>query len=121
MTQPLPNLPHDHGQDVYALWRRMPEAESFQEAAAAFQLISDPSRLRIVWLLCHCEECVGNLAAMVSMTDAAVSHHLRHLRQNGLVKHRRVGKEVHYSLADTPKAKLLHRMIDDYFQMDCPR
>lgn len=117
---PTPSLPHDHGHDVDALLRRMPDADHFRDAAAAFQQISDPTRLRIVWLLCHCEECVSNLAAMVDMTDAAVSHHLRHLRQSGLVKTRRAGKEVHYSLADTPKAQLLHRVIEEYFQMSCP-
>ena len=46
--------------------------------------LSDSSRVRIFWLLCHCEECVIDLSAMVGMSSPAVSHHLRQLRESGL-------------------------------------
>ena len=51
---------------------------------------------------------------------AAVSHHLKSLRMHGLITSRRVGKEMHYTLADTGPAKLLHRLIEDYLEMNCP-
>lgn len=51
---------------------------------------------------------------------AAVSHHLKTLRLHGLLRSRREGKEIHYTLADNEKARLLHRLIDDYFQLECP-
>lgn len=113
-------LPHDHGRDFEAVLQHMPDSEHFLEAAATFQQLCDGSRLRIFWLISHAEECVSNIAAAVEMTDAAVSHHLRTLKMHGLIKSRRIGKEVHYSLADNEKARLAHRMIDDYFQMSCP-
>lgn len=114
-------LPHDHGHDLEAVLERMPDADSIGEAAATFRQLCDASRLRIFWVICHAEECVSNIAAAVEMTDAAVSHHLRTLKMHGIIKNRRIGKEVHYSLADNEKARLAHRMIDDYFHMmNCP-
>lgn len=113
-------LPHDHGQNIDKILDKMPDIEHFVEAATSFQQISDGTRLRILWLLCHSEQCVNNIAVAVGMTDAAVSHHLKNLKQNGLVKSRRSGKEVHYTLADNEKAKLIHSIIDSYFQMSCP-
>ena len=114
-------LPHDHGRDTLYILERMPDPVYFIEAAEAFQQLCDGSRLRILWLLCHCEECVSNIAAAVDMSAAAVSHHLKSLRLNGLIQSRRAGKEVYYTLADNEKARLLHRVIDDYFQMTCPK
>ena len=113
-------LPHDHGQNIEKILAKMPDIKYFLEAATSFQQISDGTRLRIFWLLCHSEECVSNIAAAVGMTDAAVSHHLKNLKQNGLVDSRRVGKEIHYKLAENEKAELIHKVIDSYFQMSCP-
>lgn len=113
-------LPHNHSQDIGHILERMPETEYFQEAAAIFQQLCDGSRLRILWLLCHCEECGINIAAAVGMSNAAVSHHLKSLKLHGLITGRRAGKEVYYTLADTETARLIHRMVDDYFQMSCP-
>ena len=114
-----PELPHNHGEIINSLLERMPDTEHFIEAAVMFQQLCDSSRLRIVWLLCHCEECGINLAAAVEMTPAAVSHHLKTLKLSGLISSRRVGKEVYYTLANTEKAQLIHRMVDDFFQMAC--
>ena len=87
----------------------MQEAESFQAVAGLCRLLSDANRVRIFWLLCHCEECVVNLAALVGMSSPAASHHLRQLKDSGLVVSRRIGKEVYYRAADTEVAGLLHR------------
>lgn len=114
------SLPHNHGQEIELILERMPEDEHFQEAATIFRQICDASRLRILWLLCHCEECGINIAAAVSMSTAAVSHHLKTLRLSGLITSRRSGKEVYYTLAETETAQLVHRMIDDFFHMTCP-
>lgn len=113
-------LPHDHGQEIERILAHMPEHEDFLDAADTFQQLCDGSRLRIFWVLCHCEECVNNLAAAVGMSNAAVSHHLKTLKLHGLITSRRAGKEVYYSLAKTEKAQLIHKMVDDYFQMSCP-
>lgn len=114
------NLPHDHGREIERILERMPEGEHFQEAASIFQQICDASRLRILWLLCHCEECGINIASAVGMSTAAVSHHLKTLKIHGLIASRRSGKEVYYTLAGTETAKLIHRMVDDFFQITCP-
>lgn len=114
-------MPHDHGQDIDTVLEKMPSEEAFAKAADTFQQMCDSTRLRILWLLCHSEECVYNIAATVNMSGSAVSHHLRTLKQTGLIRYRRVGKEVHYTLADTDEARLVHRMIDDIFEMNCPR
>lgn len=98
----------------------MPDEGAFAEAADIFGQLSDATRLKILWILCHSEECVTNIAAAVGMSDPAVSHHLRILKSNGYVTSRRIGKEVHYTLAKTETARLMHRMIDDIFEMNCP-
>lgn len=115
-----PPLPHNHGRDISRLLAQMPEPAGFEEAAGIFQQMGDASRLRILWLLCHSEECGINIAAAVGMSSAAVSHHLKTLKLHGLVQSRRAGKEIHYKLADNEKARLVHRMVDDYFHLTCP-
>ena len=113
-------IPHDHGQPTAIMIKCMPDVETFVEAASTFQQMGDGSRLRILWLLCHCEECVCDIAAAVGMSPAAVSHHLKTLKLHGLLRSRRVGKEMHYTLADNDKARLLHRLMESYFQIECP-
>jgi DNA-binding transcriptional ArsR family regulator len=103
-------MPHDHGQQIEKVLQKMPTQESCVEVSDIFKLVSDGSRLRILWLLGHCEECVCNIAAAMEMTDPAVSHHLRVLRKGGLIVSRREGKEVYYKLADTEQARFLYRM-----------
>lgn len=117
---PVNGIPHDHGPGLAALLKQMPTEEDFITAADVFGQLSDGTRLRILWLLCHSDECVTNIAAAIGMSDPAVSHHLRILKKTGLATSRRVGKEVHYTLADTEEAALVHRMIDDVFEMNCP-
>lgn len=115
-----PVIPHQHGEHLEKVLQKMPASESFSDAAGIFSHLSDPSRLRILWILCHSEECVTNIAAAVGMSDPAVSHHLRILKTNSLLSSRRIGKEVHYTLADNETAHLAHRMVDDVFEMNCP-
>ncbi len=113
-------LPHHHGQDSTHYLDHMPTEEGFSFVAEAYKLLSDASRCRIFWLLCHCEECVINIAAMVEMSSPAVSHHLKLLRAGGLIVSRREGKEVYYKAADTEAARLLHRMIEQVVHLTCP-
>ena len=116
----MENLPHDHAQSIERELSHMPGEEGFQTVAEIFRQLSDRSRLRIFWLLCHCEECVINLAALVSMSSPAVSHHLRQLKASGLIVSRRAGKEVYYKAADTPQAQMLHVAIEKMMELTCP-
>ncbi|MCM1102633.1 MAG: metalloregulator ArsR/SmtB family transcription factor [Clostridium sp.] len=114
------HLPHDHGQNIGHVLDRMPDLSDFQKVAAWFDKLGDGTRLRILWLLCHCEECVSNIAAAMEMSDPAVSHHLRLLRESGLIVSRREGKEVYYKLAENAQAQILHRALDEMFEVSCP-
>lgn len=114
------SLPHDHGQPMEQELQNMPSVENFQTLSDIFKQLGDSSRLRIFWLLCHCEECVVNLSAMVGMSSPAVSHHLKLLRAAGLIVNRRAGKEVYYTAANTQQAQLLHHMIEDLVVIACP-
>lgn len=113
-------LPHDHGQPPEPTLAAMPNTESFQTIAELLKQLGDSSRIRIFWLLCHCEECVINLSAMMKMSSPAISHHLKQLKSSGLIVSRRSGKEVYYRAADTQQAQLLHRMIETLLQINCP-
>ena len=115
-----PPLPHDHGQPPEPTLAAMPDTESFQTIAELLKQLGDSSRIRIFWLLCHCEECVINLSAMMKMSSPAISHHLKQLKSSGLIVSRRSGKEVYYRAADTQQAQLLHRMIETLLQINCP-
>ena len=116
-------LPHHHEnqQRLERLRSFIQEPESFQEVANLCRLLSDNSRVRIFWLLCHCEECVQNISALMEMSSPAVSHHLRGLKDNGLIVSRRVGKEVFYKAADTDQSRLLHIMIEKVMAISCPQ
>jgi len=112
---------HDHSGNLSDLMASIPAEQQFFMAADIFSMLCDSTRLRILWLLCHTEECVSDIAAAVGMSSPAVSHHLRNLKQSGLITSRREGKEVLYSLAKTKEASLVHNMIDDIFEINCPR
>ena len=115
-------LPHDHSDEgaMRELQESVETIGSFQTVADVFKQLSDSSRVRIFWLLCHCEECVIDLSALVGMSSPAVSHHLRQLRESGLLVSRRVGKEVYYRAAENEQAQLLHRMIERTMEISCP-
>lgn len=118
---PKINLPHDHGQALEkVLEEHMPPAESFEIVSEIFRQLGDSSRIKIFWLLCHCEECVINISALVEMSSPAVSHHLKQLKASRLVVSRRSGKEVYYKAADTEQAQLLHLMIEKMVEISCP-
>ena len=115
-------LPHDHGHTTNEelIRKYLPGEAEIAGVSEAMKQLGDPSRLRIFWLLCHCEECVLNIAAIVNMTSPAVSHHLRILKSSGLIVSRREGKEVYYRAADTAQCKTLHETIERIMEISCP-
>ena len=115
------NLPHDHGnREREEMLASMWQDEKFETVASLFKQLADCTRLRIFWILCHSEECVINLSAIMNMSSPAVSHHLKLLREAELVVTRREDKEVYYRVADTKKAQTMHRMIESLEQLACP-
>ncbi|MCI9065296.1 MAG: helix-turn-helix transcriptional regulator [Lachnospiraceae bacterium] len=120
----MPNkeLPHHHGErNISSLQTQLDNINDFQAVAEIFKQLGDTTRIRIFWLLCHCEECVINIAAILDMSSPAVSHHLRPLRSSGLIVSRREGKEVYYQVADTSRSRLLHQMIEQVMEIACPK
>ncbi len=115
-------LPHDHGETgkIAVIQEHISRVDSFQTVADIFKQLGDTTRIRIFWLLCHCEECVINISAMLDMSSPAISHHLRPLKNSGLLISRRKGKEVYYRAADTPQSQLLHQMIEQVMEIACP-
>ncbi|MDR0759829.1 MAG: metalloregulator ArsR/SmtB family transcription factor [Treponema sp.] len=88
-------------EDVIARVRQlMPEDEVLLNLADMFKVFSDSTRVRILCALQHSEMCVCDIAALLGMTKSAISHQLRTLRQTRLVKYRKDGKVVYYSLDD---------------------
>ena len=99
----------------------MPPEDDIKTVANLMKHLGDPSRLRIFWILCHVEECVIDIAAMTNMTSPAVSHHLRILKDSGLIVSRREGKEMYYKAADTTIAQRLHHAMEEIMEISCPK
>lgn len=114
------HLPHHHGELSKSLTLAMPKAQTFETVSDIFKMMSDSSRIQIFWLLCHCEQCVINISAILEMSSPAVSHHLKLLKTAGLVISRREGKEVYYTAAKTPNSQILHNMIEKTVEVACP-
>ena len=94
--------------------------EDFKLCSDYFSLLSDVNRLKIFWLLCHSRECVQNIASLMNMSNPAVSHHLKLLKQTELIESYRDGKEVYYSSAKTKTVKELHKIIENLMTVTCP-
>ena len=113
------NRLHNHNNETASALELIPTDSEAIKACDLFQQLGDPTRLKILCLLAHSEQCVNNIALTVNMSAPAVSHHLRVLRQTGLITNRRDGKEIYYKLAEDKKASLVHKIIDDVFGLNC--
>ena len=89
-----------HEEVVNRVRDMMPDGGVFISLAGLYKMFSDPTRVKIMWAL-HCGEmCVCDLAVLLNMTKSAISHQLKSLRLTNLVKYRKQGKVVLYSLSD---------------------
>ena len=78
----------------------MPEDEILYDLAELYKIFGDSTRIKILYVLLEAEMCVCDIALLLGMSQSAISHQLRVLKQSKLVKYRREGKTVFYSLAD---------------------
>ncbi|WP_428080775.1 ArsR/SmtB family transcription factor [Candidatus Avelusimicrobium alvi] len=98
--KPFPETKGKHAKRHTLLSPVQMEDETLYDLADLFKVFGDSTRLRILCALFGCERCVQHIAEELGMTHSAISHQLRFLKQNKLVKNRREGKTVFYSLAD---------------------
>ncbi len=90
----------------------MPEGKQFYDLANLYKLFADNTRVRILWAL-SCEEmCVCDLAVLLGMTKSAISHQLKSLRLANLIKYRKQGKIVYYSLADNHVKDIFEKGVE---------
>ena len=89
-----------HSEVVEMIKKQMLPASEVSGLSSLFKILGDPTRIRIMWALEQSEMCVCDLSSALGMTKSAVSHQLNTLRQGKLVKYRREGKNVYYSLDD---------------------
>ncbi|MDD6328810.1 MAG: metalloregulator ArsR/SmtB family transcription factor [Eubacteriales bacterium] len=89
-----------HEELIKRVEKTMPDEEELYDLAELFKVFGDSTRIRILFVLFEAEVCVCDLAETLHMTQSAISHQLRILKQSKLVKSRREGKSVFYSLAD---------------------
>ena len=91
---------------------KMPPEEELQDLAEFFKVFGDTTRLKILYVLLCSEMCVYDISAVLGMSQSAISHQLRVLKQQDLVKHRREGKTIFYSLADAHIVTILSQGLD---------
>jgi DNA-binding transcriptional ArsR family regulator len=93
-------------------WQRLPPGEHVDVATESFRMLSDPTRLRLLWLLCGAELDVSALAAATGAARPAVSQHLAKLRMTGLVSTRREGRRVLYRARGGHVRRLLAEALE---------
>ena len=101
-----------HEDLLRAVAEKMPAEEALYDLSELFKVFGDSTRIRILFVLFEAEVCVCDLAAALNMTQSAVSHQLRILKQNRLVKSRREGKSVFYSLADNHVRQIIDQGLE---------
>ena len=90
-----------HEELLRIVQEKLPKEEELYDLAELYKVFGDSTRIKILYVLFEAELCVCDIAQLLNMTQSAISHQLRILKQNRLVKNRRDGKSVFYSLADS--------------------
>ncbi len=109
----MTDLKHDDHKDLIKEVRsHLPHEEDLYDVAELFKVFGDSTRTRILAALFHHELCVLDICKIVNMTKSAVSHQLKVLRSYNLVKPRKQGKEVYYSLADEHVVMIYEKALE---------
>ena len=101
-----------HEDVVKKVLSNMPSDENLYDLAEFFKVFADSTRIKILYVLLKQEMCVCDIAQTLEMTQSAISHQLRILKQMDLVKNRRDGKTIYYSLADAHIVSILNQGMD---------
>lgn len=103
---------HVHEEVVKKMKSQIPEDRELNDLAGFFKVFGDVTRLKLLSVLFYSEMCVCDLARTLNMTQSAISHQLRILKQMKLVKNRREGKTVFYSLADGHIKTIINQVME---------
>jgi DNA-binding transcriptional ArsR family regulator len=95
-----------HDDIVKKVRENMPEEDNLYDLAELFKVFGDSTRIKIIWALFESEMCVCDIAYLLNMTQSAISHQLRVLKSSRLVRYRKSGKTVYYSLEDSHIKKI---------------
>ncbi|MBQ3424859.1 MAG: helix-turn-helix transcriptional regulator [Clostridia bacterium] len=102
----------ESGSDIEQVRRNMPDEERLYDLAELFKVFGDTTRVRILCALFESRLCVYDIAQLLNMTPSAISHQLRVLKQARLVRNRREGKQIYYSLADDHVRTIIGQGMD---------
>jgi len=97
---------------IVQIRKNLPSEEILYDIADFFKVLGESTRLKILYALLKSEVCVGELSESLEISQSSVSHQLRILRQNDLVKFRKQGKTVYYSLDDAHVESLLNQSLE---------
>ncbi len=103
---------HEHTDTIESVSKIMPDEKLLYDLAELYKVFGDSTRIKILFALYESELCVCDIAALLNMTQSAISHQLRVLKQSKLVKFRRAGKEIYYSLDDEHIFKILSQGLE---------
>lgn len=103
---------HVHDEIVDRVNSSMPDEEILYDLAELFKIFGDSTRIKILYVLFESEMCVCDIAQLLGMSQSAISHQLRALKQSKLVKYRRDGKTVFYALADAHVRTILDQGME---------
>ena len=103
---------HSHGEIIEKVGKEMPSEDLIYDVAELFKVFGDSTRTKILTALFESEMCVCDIGRLLNMTKSAISHQLRILKQMDLVKNRRDGKTIYYSLADGHIVTILNQGMD---------
>jgi ArsR family transcriptional regulator len=101
-----------HEEVLSVVKTKLPEEEHMYDLAELFKVFGDSTRIKILFVLAEAEVCVCDLAAMLNMTSSAISHQLNILKRTKLIKSKRDGKSVFYSLADNHVRTILSQGME---------
>ena len=103
---------HAHEEIVEKVRQELPDEDTLYDLCELFRIFGDSTRIRILYVLFEAEMCVCDIAQLLGMTQSAISHQLRALKNARLVKSRREGKTVFYSLADDHVKTIIDQGIE---------
>ena len=103
---------HAHEDIIKNVSESMPDDDILYDLAELYKIFGDSTRIKILYVLLEAEMCVCDIALLLGMSQSAISHQLRVLKQSKLVKYRREGKTIFYSLADEHVRTIMNQGLD---------